>query len=127
MYYVFFHDNLHDILCMMVNERIFLRCGVTTVRYVHQNFTDSWLVTSVKTTRLERETINFPRDPVYMLNEEEDDEELQDAIVGRKRKLSEQEKAKDDGPVKKARRGRRQRPGLEDMENDISIRKSDVE
>lgn len=48
---------MYSIVSCFTKYRLFLRSGVTTVRYIHHHYADSWLIHSYKIHRLERESL----------------------------------------------------------------------
>lgn len=57
---------------MFVDNYLFLRTGVTTVRYIHHDYVNSWLIHSYKIFRLEKESlIPIPKGTVYMTESKE--------------------------------------------------------
>ncbi|XP_076161731.1 general transcription factor 3C polypeptide 1 isoform X2 [Ptiloglossa arizonensis] len=64
-------EDLHRIASLLTEHRLFLRSGVTTVRYIHHRHADSWLIHSYKIYRLEKETlVPMPRGTIYMTEPE---------------------------------------------------------
>ncbi|XP_011143807.1 general transcription factor 3C polypeptide 1 [Harpegnathos saltator] len=64
----FFSDqgtDLYTIVSHLVENRIFLRSGVTCPRYIHHHYVDSWLIHSCKIYRLEQEAMGPFKDSVY--------------------------------------------------------------
>ncbi|XP_076473341.1 general transcription factor 3C polypeptide 1 isoform X2 [Bombus vancouverensis nearcticus] len=60
-------ENLYQIVSFLTNNHLFLRSGVTTVRYIHHRYADSWLIHSYKISRLEKESlIPMPKGTVYV-------------------------------------------------------------
>lgn len=66
---------LYDIIELLTENRLILRTGVTSVRYVHQSYTEPWLIRTPKIVRLEKESYaNVPKGamiPLEDANEEE--------------------------------------------------------
>lgn len=57
---------------MFVENYLFLRTGVTTVRYIHHDYVNSWLIHSYKIYRLEKESlIPIPKGTVYVTESKE--------------------------------------------------------
>lgn len=57
---------------MFVDNYLFLRTGVTTVRYIHHDYVNSWLIHSYKIYRLEKESlIPIPKGTVYVTEAKE--------------------------------------------------------
>lgn len=57
---------------MFVDNYLFLRTGVTTVRYIHHDYVNSWLIHSYKIYRLEKESlIPIPKGTVYVTESKE--------------------------------------------------------
>ncbi|XP_076636938.1 general transcription factor 3C polypeptide 1 [Colletes latitarsis] len=50
-------EDLPRITSLLTEHRLFLRSGVTTVRYIHHRHADSWLIRSYKIYRLEKESL----------------------------------------------------------------------
>ncbi|KAK9307679.1 hypothetical protein QLX08_002085 [Tetragonisca angustula] len=65
-------ENLYQIVSFFTNNHLFLRSGVTVVRYIHHRYVDSWLINSYKICRLEKESlIPVPKGTVYMTEPKE--------------------------------------------------------
>ncbi|KZC03777.1 General transcription factor 3C polypeptide 1 [Dufourea novaeangliae] len=64
-------EDLPNIASLLTKHHIFLRCGVTTVRYIHHRYADSWLIHSYKIGRLEKESlVPLPKGTVYVTEPE---------------------------------------------------------
>ncbi|KAG7208455.1 hypothetical protein KM043_014681 [Ampulex compressa] len=64
-------NKLYTIVTILTRERLFLRSGVTTVRYIHHRHADPWLINSYKIYRLEKESLPpVPRGSVYVTESE---------------------------------------------------------
>ncbi|OAD53659.1 General transcription factor 3C polypeptide 1 [Eufriesea mexicana] len=62
-------EDLYRIVSFLADNYIFLRSGVTTVRYIHHRHADAWLIHSYKICRLEKESlIPIPKGTVYVMN-----------------------------------------------------------
>lgn len=77
---------LYDIIELLTENRLILRTGVTSVRYVHQSYTEPWLIRTPKIVRLEKESYpNVPKGAMIPLedgnNENGNEEEAQNADV----------------------------------------------
>lgn len=57
--------DLYTIVSLLVENRIFLRSGVTSPRYIHHNHVDPWLIHSCKIYRLEQEAMGPFKDSIY--------------------------------------------------------------
>lgn len=57
--------NLYTIVSLLVENRIFLRSGVTSPRYIHHNHVNPWLIHSCKISRLEQEAMGPFKDSIY--------------------------------------------------------------
>ncbi|KOX75217.1 General transcription factor 3C polypeptide 1 [Melipona quadrifasciata] len=65
-------ENLYQIVSFFTNNHLFLRSGVTVVRYIHHRYVDSWLINSYKICRLEKESlIPVPKGTVYVIESKE--------------------------------------------------------
>lgn len=65
-------EDLYRIVSLFVDNYLFLRTGVTTVRYIHHDYVNSWLIHSYKIFRLEKESlIPIPKGTVYMTESKE--------------------------------------------------------
>ncbi|XP_014483912.1 PREDICTED: general transcription factor 3C polypeptide 1 [Dinoponera quadriceps] len=64
----FFNEHgtdLYAIVSLLVKNRIFLRSGVISPRYIHHHHVDPWLIHSCKIHRLEQEAMGPFKDSVY--------------------------------------------------------------
>nr|XP_034186691.1 general transcription factor 3C polypeptide 1 [Osmia lignaria] len=60
-------EDLRRITVLLTEHRLFLRAGVTTVRFVHHRHADAWLIHSYKIYRLEKESLMpIPKGTVYI-------------------------------------------------------------
>ncbi|XP_076662843.1 general transcription factor 3C polypeptide 1 isoform X1 [Andrena cerasifolii] len=65
-------EDLYRITSFLTENRLFLRSGVMTVRYIHHRHADSWLIRSYKIYRLEKESLApMPQGTVYDVTEPE--------------------------------------------------------
>ncbi|XP_033321902.2 general transcription factor 3C polypeptide 1 [Megalopta genalis] len=73
---------LHSIVTQLAKHCLFLRSGVTTVRYIHHHYADSWMIRSYKIYRLEKESlVPMPQNTVYIMEPEVIIDEGSDANV----------------------------------------------
>ncbi|XP_054016236.1 general transcription factor 3C polypeptide 1 isoform X1 [Hylaeus anthracinus] len=64
-------EDLQYIVSLFIEHRLFLRAGVTTVRYIHHRHADAWLIDSYKICRLKKESLTpMPRGTVYVTEPE---------------------------------------------------------
>ncbi|XP_012153954.1 general transcription factor 3C polypeptide 1 isoform X2 [Megachile rotundata] len=65
-------EDLRRITTLLTEHRLFLRSGVTTVRYIHYGHADPWLIHSYKIFRLEKESlVPVPKGTVYLTDTKE--------------------------------------------------------
>lgn len=63
---------MYRITSFLTENRLFLRSGVMTVRYVHHRHAEAWLIRSYKIYRLEKESLApMPQGTVYDVTEPE--------------------------------------------------------
>lgn len=90
-------DALSDILAILTEHCQVLRTGVTNVRYVHQQHSDSWLIRSCKILRLEQEALqSVPKGATYVLNDETKTQTNADEIIP-KQEIHSPERMEHDG------------------------------
>ncbi|XP_046623037.1 general transcription factor 3C polypeptide 1 isoform X1 [Neodiprion virginianus] len=64
-------SRLHRLLSLLTEHRLVLRSGVTTTRYIHQKFTDPWMIKSFKILRLDKESLSPVSDRIISITEKE--------------------------------------------------------
>lgn len=58
-------EDLYKVVSLLLENRIFLRSGVTNSRYIHYQHVDSWLTHSYKINRHEQESVVPFKDSIY--------------------------------------------------------------
>lgn len=56
---------MYTVVSLLIENRIFLRSGVTGPRYIHHYHVDPWLTHSCKIYRLEQEAMGPFKDSIY--------------------------------------------------------------
>lgn len=56
---------MYKIVSLLTENHIFVRSGVTTPRYIHNRYADSWLIHSYKIYRLEHESVVPFKESIY--------------------------------------------------------------
>ncbi|XP_046745508.1 general transcription factor 3C polypeptide 1 [Diprion similis] len=64
-------NRLHRALSLLTEYRLVLRSGVTTTRYIHQKFTDPWMINSIKILRLDKESLSPVSERILLTTEKE--------------------------------------------------------
>ncbi|XP_020291475.1 general transcription factor 3C polypeptide 1 isoform X2 [Pseudomyrmex gracilis] len=58
-------EDLYKVVSLLIENRVFLRSGVTNSRYIHYQYVDPWLTHSYKINRHEQESLVSFKDSIY--------------------------------------------------------------
>ncbi|CAK9821586.1 General transcription factor 3C polypeptide 1 [Anthophora retusa] len=76
-------EDLYRITSLLTENRLFLRSGVTIIRYIHYRYVDSWLIHSYKICRIERESlVPMPKGTIYSIDHKESEDKTLNMTKG---------------------------------------------